>query len=129
MKSYQALLRKQVNKWGKAEIYLCRKHPEYRPYSSIAGANAPRELKHVLRDMLVLRIGYSVSPESVSEDALINHDMKDLISKMSKSADIKGIIKAYDTMISLKRQMGFNLNKTITWNYAASILRGVMSAG
>src|SRR6266404_393094 len=26
----------QVSKWGKAQIYLCRKHPEYRPYSRLA---------------------------------------------------------------------------------------------
>ena len=82
----------------------------------------------VLRDMLVWKIGEgrrgdTVSPHNVSGDVLLNPDMKDFISKMSTSADIKGIIKAYDTMIFLKRQMGFNLNKAITWNYTASVLK------
>jgi DNA polymerase-3 subunit delta' len=88
----------------------------------------------VLRDVLVWKIeeggrGNSVSPHNVSGDVLLNPDMKDFISKMSKSADIKGIIKAYNTMIFLKRQMGFNLNKAITWNYTASVLKGVMGKG
>ncbi len=85
----------------------------------------------VLRDMLVLRMGEApggdtASPEVVPGDALINPDMKSVISRMSKSADVKGIIKTYDTMISLKRQMGFNLNKTITWNYAASVVNAMV---
>jgi len=88
----------------------------------------------VLRDMLVWKIGEGqrgdwVFPDSVSGDMLLNPDMEDFISKMSKSADIKDIIKAYATMISLKRQMGFNLNKAITWNYTASVLKGVMGKG
>ena len=82
----------------------------------------------VLRDMLVWKIGEerrgdTVPFHNVSGGALLNPDTEGFISKMSKSAEIKGIIKAYDTMISLRREMGFNLNKAITWNYTASVLK------
>jgi DNA polymerase-3 subunit delta' len=88
----------------------------------------------VLRDMLVWKIGEGqrrdeVSAGSIPGDVLLNPDMKDLISKMSKSADITGIIRSYDAMTWLKRQMGFNLNKAITWNYTASVLKRVMGEG
>ena len=85
----------------------------------------------VLRDVLVWKIseerrGDSASLHGVFGDVLLNPDMEDFISKMSQSADIKGIIKTYDTMISLKRQMGFNLNKAITWNYTASVMKAMV---
>jgi DNA polymerase-3 subunit delta' len=81
----------------------------------------------VLRDMLVLKTAADrASRHGVSEDVLLNPDMKDYIAKMSTSADIRGIIKLYDMMISLKRQMGFNLNKAITWNYTASLVKAMV---
>ncbi len=88
----------------------------------------------VLRDMLVWKLAEGrkedqASRQSGSGDVLLNPDLKDFISKMSKSADIQGILKAYDTMTLLKRQLGFNLNKAITWNYTASVLKGVMGKG
>jgi DNA polymerase-3 subunit delta' len=84
----------------------------------------------VLRDVLVWKIRegeqeHSASPAVAGRDALLNPDMADFIAKMSKSADIKGIIKAYDTMTSLKRQLGFNLNKGVTWNYTSSVMKAM----
>jgi peptidoglycan/xylan/chitin deacetylase (PgdA/CDA1 family)/glycosyltransferase involved in cell wall biosynthesis len=48
-----AFLQKQVKRWARGDIYISRKHPEFRPYSRIAGVGQPRGWKHVVRDMLV----------------------------------------------------------------------------
>ncbi len=53
VKSTQEFLQKQVKKWAKAEIYLCRKHPEYRPHSKLAGTGKPPGWKECLRNMVM----------------------------------------------------------------------------
>lgn len=88
----------------------------------------------LLRDMAVLKIAEGTCAESppagrASCDALLlNADIKDLVSKMTKTADITGIMNIYDKISLLKGQMGFNLNKAITWNYTASVVRSVMGS-
>ena len=37
----------------------------------------------------------------------------------------EGIIAGYAKIASLKRRLDFNLNKTITWNYTASVMKRV----
>jgi DNA polymerase-3 subunit delta' len=85
----------------------------------------------VLRDIAVWKIAGarregSASTQSGSGDVLLNSDLADFISDISISADITRILRAYDTMTFLKRHMGFNLNRAITWNYTSSVMKGVM---
>ncbi len=72
----------------------------------------------VMRDAAVLKI-------TGKADMLINADIKDLISKISKTVEIKDIIKSYMNIAELKSYLGFNLNRSITWNYISTILKGL----
>lgn len=55
---------------------------------------------------------------------LINQDLADQILRMGKSVDLQGIIDIYQELLALKGLLTFNPNKSITWNYAAALLRG-----
>jgi DNA polymerase-3 subunit delta' len=70
----------------------------------------------ILRDMSVLKITGDPS-------LLINLDLKDDLAGLSKSVDLKVIIDLYQEMSRLKGLLLYNLNKSITWNYTASLLR------
>jgi hypothetical protein len=70
----------------------------------------------ILRDMSVLKITGDPS-------LLINLDLRDYLAGLSKSVDLKVIIYLYQEMSLLKGLLFFNLNKSITWNYTASLLR------
>lgn len=70
----------------------------------------------LLRDLAVLKI---VGDRS----KLINMDLADFLAELGKSADLKGIIKMQKELNSLRELLIFNLNKSITWNYTASLLR------
>ena len=54
---------------------------------------------------------------------LVNADLRDYASKMGKSTDLQGIIEMYKELSLVKGLLMFNLNKSITWNYTASLLR------
>jgi len=70
----------------------------------------------VLRDAAVLKI-------TGRENMLVNMDLKDIITSLSKTSELKDIIECYVKLSVLKGYLRFNLNKSITWNYTASILR------
>jgi len=70
----------------------------------------------VLRDAAVLKI-------TGRENMLVNMDLKDIIASLSKTSELKDIIECYVKLSVLKGYLRFNLNKSITWNYTASILR------
>jgi len=72
----------------------------------------------VLRDMAVLKI-------TGKEDLLINMDLKDNIAKMSKTIELKDIIESYIKLSFLKGYLGFNLNKSITWNYVSIVMQNL----
>ena len=73
----------------------------------------------MLRDMAVLKVA--------REDAdIINGDLTEYLSRLSSSMDLKGIIKNYRILCTLKRYLNFNLNKSLTWNYTGSLLRKEM---
>jgi len=72
----------------------------------------------VLRDAAVIQI-------TKDEQNLINLDLKDYIKKFSSSMDLKVIINNYQKLNILKGYLNFNLNKSITWNYTGSLLRGL----
>jgi DNA polymerase-3 subunit delta' len=68
------------------------------------------------RDLAVLTI-------TADPARMINNDIKDYLAGLGKSLDIKGIIYIHQELSRLRRLLFFNLNKSITWNYTASLLR------
>lgn len=72
-----------------------------------------------LRDMAVLRI-------TGDGGLLLNTDRVGLISDIAKNTDIKGIIESYHKVGLLIRQLDFNLNKAITWNYVSNIIQNLL---
>lgn len=58
---------------------------------------------------------------------IINLDIKDYLSELSKSNDLKVIIYLHEQLTLLKGQLLYNLNKSITWNYTAALLRKELS--
>jgi glycosyltransferase involved in cell wall biosynthesis/peptidoglycan/xylan/chitin deacetylase (PgdA/CDA1 family) len=43
-------LRKQVKRWARADLYNCRKHPEYRPYSRLTAMGGTAGWKHKAKE-------------------------------------------------------------------------------
>ena len=70
----------------------------------------------IMRDAAVYRITGEPSQ-------LINADLKEYTCKLGKSNDLKVIIELYKELSFVKGLLMFNLNKSITWNYTASLLR------
>jgi hypothetical protein len=70
----------------------------------------------LLRDMAVMKI-------TPGKQQLINADLKEYVDRISNAMDLKGIIGLYQRFNALKRYIYFNLNKSLTWNYAGSLLR------
>ncbi|MBI5847562.1 MAG: DNA polymerase III subunit delta' [Nitrospirae bacterium] len=69
-----------------------------------------------IRDLAVHRITGKASH-------LINADLAETLGKIGKSVDIQGIILIYKELSFIKSMLLFNLNKSLTWNYTASLLR------
>ena len=72
----------------------------------------------LLRDIAVLKI-------TGKSDMLINTDLKDRFAEMSKTIEMKDIIDIYGRLSFLKGYLGFNLNKSITWNYVTIIMQNL----
>jgi hypothetical protein len=78
-----------------------------------------RWFDHVLvffRDMTVLKLTNDPAH-------LINADLEGYFTGLSKSVDVKVIIYIHQELSRMRRLLQFNLNKSITWNYTASLLR------
>jgi hypothetical protein len=73
----------------------------------------------LFRDMAIIKI-------TQDETNLINIDFKDYLNKLSRSIDLKVIIENYQKINILMRYFKFNLNRSLTWNYTASLLRKTM---
>ena len=69
----------------------------------------------ILRDLAALKID--------GPSRIINIDLHDYLSDLSKSIDLNVILYLYQELSLLKGQLLYNLNKSITWNYTASLLR------
>ncbi|MBA4372517.1 MAG: DNA polymerase III subunit delta' [Thermodesulfovibrio sp.] len=69
----------------------------------------------ILRDLAALKIG--------GQSRIINLDLHDYLSDLSKSIELKVILYLYQELSLLKSQLLYNLNKSITWNYTAALLR------
>ncbi|MDP3048091.1 MAG: DNA polymerase III subunit delta' [Thermodesulfovibrionales bacterium] len=72
----------------------------------------------LLRDIAVLKI-------TGKSDMLINADLKDRFAEMSKTIEMKDIVDIYGRLSFLKGYLGFNLNKSITWNYVTIIMQNL----
>jgi hypothetical protein len=70
----------------------------------------------MMRDAAVFRITGEAS-------RLINADLSEDVYKLGKYTDLPVIIDMYKELSSVKGFLMFNLNKSITWNYTASLLR------
>jgi DNA polymerase-3 subunit delta' len=75
----------------------------------------------LLRDMVVLKI-------TGDAESLINPDRSEQLAKLNKSADIHVIIYLYKELNRLRSLLIYNLNKSVTWNYTASLLRKELAA-
>jgi len=85
----------------------------------------------LLRDIVLMKIAQE-SPEGNAHSLtgagseLLNADMQDVILEMAAPNGIRDVLEAYDKLITLKRVLGFNLNKAVTWNYVASIMQNLV---
>jgi DNA polymerase-3 subunit delta' len=75
----------------------------------------------LLRDMAVLKI-------TGDTESLISPDRLEQLAKLNKSADIKVIIYLHKELNRLRSLLIYNLNKSVTWNYTASLLRKELAA-
>lgn len=69
----------------------------------------------IIRDMMACKLGY--------ERGLLNTDMEDYVKEIAGMATIMDIIDTYERILVLRRQLEFNLNMGITWNYVSHMLR------
>jgi DNA polymerase-3 subunit delta' len=70
----------------------------------------------LLRDIAVVKITGEPS-------RLINIDQLDYILELGNSHDVSVIIYCYMEIDTIRRSLHYNRNKSITWNYIASLLR------
>ena len=69
-----------------------------------------------MRDLAVLKI-------TGTQTLLINVDIAENLSRLAKSLALPGIIDIYKELSFIRAMLPFNLNKSLTWNYTASLLR------
>ena len=70
----------------------------------------------LMRDLAVFKI--TGSPEQ-----LYNADLAENLERLGKSTGLQGIINIYNELSFVRAMLFFNLNKSLTWNYTASLLR------
>ena len=69
-----------------------------------------------MRDLAVLKI-------TGKQTLLINMDIAENLSRLEKSLELTVIIDIYKELSFIRAMLLFNLNKSLTWNYTASLLR------
>lgn len=84
----------------------------------------------LLRDMIAIKISNEPGMQAASgyagcEDTVINADAAAWISETAEKSRLEDMAEAYQRLSALRAYLDYNLNKAITWNRAASILRGV----
>lgn len=75
----------------------------------------------LLRDMATYKIRGGPA-------GLINSDLEGDVARLTQSLDLKAIIYIHKECSRLRGLLMFNLNKSVTWNYVASLLRKEMAA-
>jgi DNA polymerase-3 subunit delta' len=70
----------------------------------------------LFRDIIITKITKDIK-------YIINIDIKDYVKDFGSDIDLKVIIENYQKLNTLKGFFKFNLNKSLTWNYTASLLR------
>jgi hypothetical protein len=69
-----------------------------------------------MRDLAVLK-------ETGRPKLLVNTALAENLSTLGKSVEVQGIINIYKELSFVKTMLLFNLNKSLTWNYTAALLR------
>ena len=73
----------------------------------------------VLRDMVLLKT-------TDRAGMLFHEDIAGTLAGMSERAAARSLMALYGDMLHLRGKVDFNLNKAITWNYTASMMKAVM---
>ncbi len=75
------------------------------------------ELSVLLRDLAVMRA-------TGDGGLLVNRDIPEAMHRMAgrPEAGVKGIIRVYETLRQLRRDLVYNLNRSIVWNYAGTVI-------
>lgn len=73
----------------------------------------------LMRDLAVLNI-------TGEESMLMSGDVRTCTSGMKVTRDLRDVAEAFKKIMLLSRQLGFNLNTKITWNYTASVMKAVI---
>lgn len=88
----------------------------------------------LLRDLVLTKIIRSGNEDArasvdqaINEGDILNADLADLISGSDRAKDIMSVIDLYYKLSVLRKEIAFNLNKAITWNYTASMMKTVMA--
>lgn len=75
----------------------------------------------LLRDMAFYKLNY--------ETGILNMDRLDFIKEITTKCRSKDIIHIYERLLLLRRQLDFNLNINITWNYLSNMLKNLVKGG
>lgn len=75
----------------------------------------------LLRDMSFYKLNY--------ETGILNMDIKDFVKELTTKCSLRDIINTYERLLLLRRQLDFNLNINITWNYLSNMLKNLTKGG
>lgn len=87
------------------------------------GWSSREDMERWFEYAMVLFRDLAVYSEAGAASSLINEELTEYIADLSRAARLKVIIQTYQELALLKGLLMFNLNKSITWNYTASLLR------
>lgn len=77
----------------------------------------------LLRDMVVFKV-------TAKESDLLLHSMRQYSANSRiENIEINSLLIIYNSLLSLKSLLDFNLNKSITWNYVSTIMRKAIGDG
>ncbi|MFN3478955.1 MAG: DNA polymerase III subunit delta' [Thermodesulfovibrionales bacterium] len=75
----------------------------------------------LVRDMAFYKLNY--------ETGILNMDIKDLVKELTTKCSLGDIINTYERLLLLRRQLDFNLNINITWNYLSYMFKNLAKGG
>lgn len=75
----------------------------------------------LLRDMVFCKLNY--------ETGILNMDRLDFIKEIATKCSSRDIIHTYERLLLLRKQLDFNLNINITWNYVSNMLKNLVKGG
>ncbi|NWF53087.1 MAG: DNA polymerase III subunit delta' [Nitrospirae bacterium] len=85
--------------------------------------NSKEEMKKWLEYALIFFRDIIITKITKEVKDIINIDIKEYIKEFGNGIDLRVIIEHYQKLNALMGFFKFNLNKSLTWNYTASLLR------